>query len=123
MVKSHGWHRSNNSLKPSPLRGLGAARYDWSIANAAQRPGLAQALGGSREITVGLLIELADDEAIVLFELLASGKLTDCVDPPERNALWALEALLQKQLVAPFSENYSTLLEQARSSLVARYGS
>ena len=36
--------RANNSLKPSPLRGLGAARYDWSIANAAQRPGLAQAL-------------------------------------------------------------------------------
>src|SRR6478672_11542964 len=24
LVKSHGWHRSNNSLKPSPLRGLGA---------------------------------------------------------------------------------------------------
>ena len=36
--------RPNNSLKPSPLRGLGAARYDWTIANAAQRPGLAQAL-------------------------------------------------------------------------------
>ena len=36
--------RPNNSLKPRPLRGLGAARYDWSIANAAQRSGLAQAL-------------------------------------------------------------------------------
>ena len=40
--------RPNNSLKPSPLRGLGAARYDWTIANAAQRPGLAQALDRSR---------------------------------------------------------------------------
>ena len=36
--------RPNNSLKPSPLRGLGAARYDWTIAKAAKRPGLAQAL-------------------------------------------------------------------------------
>ena len=72
---------------------------------------------------MGVLIELADDEALVLFELLAAGKLTDRVDAPERNALWALEGLLQKQLVAPFSENYSALLEQARSSLLARYGS
>ena len=40
--------RPNNSLKPSPLRGLGAARYDWTIAKAAQRPGLAQALDRSR---------------------------------------------------------------------------
>jgi hypothetical protein len=72
---------------------------------------------------VGVQIELADDEALVLFELLASGRLSDSVDAPERNALWALEALLQKQLVAPLAENYSSLLEQARSSLMARYGS
>ena len=37
----------NNSLKPSPLRGLGPGRYDRAIAKAAQRPGLAQALGRS----------------------------------------------------------------------------
>lgn len=72
---------------------------------------------------VGVKIELTDDEALVLFELLASGRLSDGVEAPERNALWALEALLQKQLVAPFSDNYSSLLAQARSSLVARYGS
>ena len=71
---------------------------------------------------MGVQIELADDEALVLFELLASGKLSDSVEAPERHALWALEALLQKQLVVPFSDNYSSLLEQARSSLVARYG-
>jgi hypothetical protein len=71
---------------------------------------------------VGVQIELADDEALVLFELLASGKLSDNVDTPERNALWALEALLQKQLAAPFADNYPSLLEQARSSLVIRYG-
>lgn len=68
-------------------------------------------------------IELADDEALVLFELLASGKLADGVEAPERNALWALEALLEKQLTAPFSESYANLLEQARASLVVRYGS
>jgi len=68
-------------------------------------------------------IELADDEALVLFELLTSGTLEDQIEAPERNALWALQALLEKQLVAPFSDKYSTLLEQARSSLVARYGS
>ena len=67
-------------------------------------------------------IELADDEALVLFELLASGRLASGLAAPERNTLWALEALLQKQLVAPFSENYLDLLEQARLSIVARYG-
>ena len=71
---------------------------------------------------MGIQIELADDEALVLFELLATGKFSDSVEPPERNALWALEALLEKQLVAPFSADYASLLEQARSSLVARYG-
>ncbi len=67
-------------------------------------------------------IELAEDEALVLFELLASGKLADGFEAPERNALWALEAILEKQLATPFSENYASLLEQARSFLVARYG-
>lgn len=67
-------------------------------------------------------IELADGEALVLFELLSSGKLDNDIEAPERNALWVLESLLEKQLVAPFSKNYSELLEQARSSLLARYG-
>jgi hypothetical protein len=67
-------------------------------------------------------IELADDEALVLFELVASGKLIDHVDVPERNALWALEALLQKQLVAPLSKDYAEQLAAARASLVTKYG-
>lgn len=71
---------------------------------------------------MGVQIELADDEALVLFEWLSSKKLDDNVAAPERNALWVLESLLQKQLVAPFSHNYSELLDQARSSLLARYG-
>ena len=71
---------------------------------------------------MSLQIELADDVALVLFELLASDKLSDMVEAPERNALWVLEGLLEKQLVAPLSEGYSNQLEQARSSLVTRYG-
>lgn len=67
-------------------------------------------------------IELADDEALVLYELLASGKLTEHVDVPERNALWAVEGLLQKQLVAPFASDYAEHLQSARASLVTRYG-
>lgn len=71
---------------------------------------------------MGIQIELADDEALVLFGLLSSGKLDNDAEAPERNALWVLESLLEKQLVASFSKNYSELLEQARSSLLARYG-
>lgn len=71
---------------------------------------------------MSLQIELADDVALVLFDLLASDKLADRVEAPERNALWVLEGLLEKQLVAPLSKDYSNQLEQARSSLVTRYG-
>jgi len=67
-------------------------------------------------------VTLEEDEALVLFELLASGRLTDGVDIPERNALWTLEAALQRQLAAPFSADYTAQLEQARTSLVARSG-
>lgn len=67
-------------------------------------------------------IELGDDEALVLFELLASGGLLEGLEGPERNALQALEALLQRQLIAPFSHDYSNVLKQARSSVLARYG-
>ena len=67
-------------------------------------------------------VTLEDDEALVLFELIASGRLTGNVEVPERNALWALEAVLQRQLTAPFSSDYAAQLEQARHSLIARYG-
>jgi len=66
-------------------------------------------------------ITLEDDEALVLFELLAS-RTVEATSAPERNALTALQGLLEKQLVGPFSANYAQLLAAARSSLVARYG-
>lgn len=68
-------------------------------------------------------VSLEEDEALVLFELLASARLEAVVESPERNALWALQAVLEKELVAPFSSEYSAKLEHARQSLLARYGS
>lgn len=71
---------------------------------------------------MAVTVSLEEDEALVLFELLASDKLGAEVDAPERNALWALEAVLEKELVAPFSSEYSIKIAQARQSLLIRYG-
>jgi hypothetical protein len=68
-------------------------------------------------------ITLDDDVALVLFELLASERLEPGLDPSERNALWQLEGYLEKSLVQPFSPDYSQLLEQAKASLLERFGS
>ena len=71
-------------------------------------------------------ITLEDDEALVLFEMLASGRIEKDLpglEAPERNALWALSALLEGALVQPFSADYPQLLQDARASLVERYGS
>lgn len=66
-------------------------------------------------------IALEQDEALVLFEALASKRLA-ATEPAERNALWALEALLERQLAAPFASNYEEQLQAARASIVARMG-
>ncbi|MDX1486919.1 MAG: hypothetical protein R3268_01865, partial [Acidiferrobacterales bacterium] len=71
---------------------------------------------------MSVTITLEQDEALVLLELLSSEKLEASVDTPERNALWALEGLLEKQLAEPFSRDYSELLQEARQSLLERYG-
>ncbi len=67
-------------------------------------------------------VHLSDDEALVLFELLSSGKLAQAADTAERHALGVVLASLEKQLVAPFASDYSEQLSAAKSSLVARYG-
>jgi hypothetical protein len=70
-------------------------------------------------------ITLQDDEALVLFELLASERIEKDLpglEAPERNALWALSGALERTLVQPFSPNYSELLAKARASLVERFG-
>lgn len=68
-------------------------------------------------------ITLDDDVALVLFKLLASERLGSGFGAPERNALCQLEGYLEKTLVQPFSPDYSQLLEQAKVSLVERFGS
>lgn len=67
-------------------------------------------------------VQLSDDEALVLFELLSSGKLAPATDTAEAHALGVVLASLEKQLVAPFASDYTKQLEAARSSLVASYG-
>lgn len=57
-----------------------------------------------------MTIELSEDEALVLFELLARYGADDdertlvIGEAAERNVLWGLQAQLEKQLVAPFSD-------------------
>jgi hypothetical protein len=73
-------------------------------------------------------IELTEDEALVLFELLADyatsdeGRILSISSAAERNALWAVEASLERSLVAPFRENYKELLEGARTRLIEQSG-
>jgi hypothetical protein len=66
-------------------------------------------------------IILEDDEALVLFDALTSGRLMSD-DPPERNSLWALESLLERALVAPLGSTYAKLVDAARASVVERGG-
>ena len=62
---------------------------------------------------------------VPLFELLASQRIESAIpdlEPPERNALWALENDLEKILVEPFSPDYAELLEEARRKLIEHGG-
>lgn len=67
-------------------------------------------------------IQLADDEALVLFELLSSGKLAPFTDPAEAHALEVVLARLEEKLVAPFDSDYARQLAAAKQALVVRYG-
>jgi hypothetical protein len=42
--------------------------------------------------------------------------------PAERNALWALHAALEKQLVAPFQDDYAEQLAAARTRIDKKGG-
>ena len=67
-------------------------------------------------------VQLSDDEALVLFDLLSSGKLAASTDTAEAHALGVVLASLEKQLTSPFASDYADQLVAARSALVARYG-
>ncbi len=74
-------------------------------------------------------IELSEDEALVLFELLFAygdsddGRRLVVRHAAERNALWALSAQLEKGLVAPFQRDYQEVLAAARARVEEQGGS
>jgi hypothetical protein len=75
-----------------------------------------------------MTLDLSDDEALVLFELLHEygsndeGRELKIQHVAERNALWALSGELEKRLGPPFQRNYSDLLAKARARVEERGG-
>lgn len=78
-------------------------------------------------------IELPDEDALVLFELLArhderesasGAEMTkiQIEDPAERWALLNLHGALECTLVAPFDPDYRTLVAAARKAVRVRVG-
>ena len=68
-------------------------------------------------------ISLDDDAALVLFDLLASGRLDlEGLSLPERRALSLLLGALETQLAGPLTENYQQHLAVAGLALISRYG-
>ena len=64
-----------------------------------------------------LKLELSENEALVLFELLSRYSETDELsieDQAEQRVLWDLCCDLEKSLVEPLSSNYGQLLAAAR---------
>ena len=65
-----------------------------------------------------ITLEISTDEAIVFYDWLKRfNEKEDNLfnDQAEERVLWDLEALLEKNLLAPFKENYNEILQQARS--------
>ena len=76
-----------------------------------------------------MTLELTNDEALVLFDLLfdhgTKGDAGALIvrSPAERNALWALQAALEKQLGVPFEADYAEQLAAARARMEEKGGS
>ena len=66
-------------------------------------------------------ISLEDDEALLLFELLASlpndQTTLDLSDRTNLQVVWNLEGLLEEQLVEPLREDYQQLVARARERM------
>ena len=68
-------------------------------------------------------VGLDEDAALVLFDLLASGRIPlDGLTVPERKALTLLLGALETQLAGPLTENYRQHLAIASLALIGRYG-
>jgi hypothetical protein len=66
-------------------------------------------------------LRLTSDEALVLFDWLHrcedEGHVVQLAHAGERTAFFNLSALLERELVEPFQQNYSELVDQARVRL------
>jgi hypothetical protein len=68
-------------------------------------------------------IQLDDEAALVLFDVLASGRLElGRLSLPERKAVSLLLGGLETQLAGPLTQNYQQHLAVAGLALIGRYG-
>jgi hypothetical protein len=68
-------------------------------------------------------IQLDDEAALVLFDVLASGRLKlDGLSLAERKALSLLVGALETQLAGPLTRNYQQHLAVASLAVISRYG-
>jgi hypothetical protein len=69
-----------------------------------------------------VVVRLSADEALVLFDWLHRGEDLKALAPIEHHgeqvALWNLSCLLESELIEPFKDNYSALVDSARERLV-----
>ena len=69
-------------------------------------------------------VSLDHDAALVLFDVLASGRVdVRSLSLPERQALSLLLGALETQLAGPLTENYQQHVAVASLALIGRYGS
>ena len=66
-------------------------------------------------------ITLTDDEALVLFELLASETMPVETDSAEWHTLNSVVCDLEKQVVAAFLPTYSEELEKAKKNILGMF--
>ena len=67
-----------------------------------------------------VIIELAKDEALVLFEFLANRHNRNDLhfdDQAEQRVLWNIEGALEKSLAEPFRSDYLEILTAARNNV------
>lgn len=67
-----------------------------------------------------LQLQLTRSQALVLFEWLSrvdENQTALFEDEAEQSVLWALEAMLEKQLTEQFAPNYAELLTRARQAV------
>jgi hypothetical protein len=65
-------------------------------------------------------IKLTKDEALVLFDFMSRFSNEDKLsiqDQSEERALWNLTCVLEKELAEPFSKNWRSIIDAARSRL------